>query len=109
MAKQALAYQTEWPIRVPQSLAGQTAVVIRRDGTRRAIRFGADVRLSRETDRQPSALWPVVEGHIEGGESGFDSDEDRDLELSDGTLFRIWFSYQTFFFAVEPQLPASWR
>jgi hypothetical protein len=87
-----------------QSLAGQTATVIQRNGTRKEIRFGRDVRLRREGSRPPgttASLQPVVEGHIDASEMAFDP-EDQQLVLGDGTIFRITFSYQNFFFAVEP-------
>ncbi|MFP5228719.1 MAG: hypothetical protein ACLGXA_13940 [Acidobacteriota bacterium] len=100
----AETYRAEWEMRPVLSLAGQTATVIQRNGTRKQIRFGRDVRLRREGARPPGAtavLQPVVEGHIETAESAFDP-EDQQIVLSDGSTFRITFSYQSFFFAVEP-------
>jgi len=91
-------------MRPVQSLAGQTATVIQRDGTRKEIRFGRDVRLRREGSRPPgtaAAIQPVVEGHVDATEMFFDP-EDQQLILSDGSVFRITFSHQNFFFAVEP-------
>ncbi len=91
-------------MRPVQSLAGQTATVIQRDGTRKEIRFGRDVRLRREGARPPGTttnLQPVVEGHVDPKENAFDP-EDQHLVLGDGSVFRITFSYQSFFFAVEP-------
>lgn len=91
-------------MRPVQSLAGQTATVIQRDGTRKQIRFGRDVRLRREGARPPgttAVLQPVVEGHVDANEGTFDPD-DHQLILNDGSIFRITFSYQSFFFAVEP-------
>ena len=104
MAEVAVTYRAEWEPRQTESLAGQTAIVIQRDGTRKAIRFGRDVRLRREGARPPGTtamLQPVVEGHIEPSERGF-VPEDQHLVLSDGSVFRITFSYESFFFAVEP-------
>ena len=104
MAQVAGTYWAEWELRQTQSLAGQTATVIQRDGTRKEIRFGRDVRLRREGARPPgttSVLQPVVEGHLDTAEQAFDPD-DHHLILSDGSVFRITFSYQSFFFAVEP-------
>lgn len=91
-------------MRPVQSLAGQTATVIQRSGAQKQIRFGRDVRLRREGSRPPGItthLQPVVEGHVEAAEHSFDA-EDQQLILSDGSVFRITFSYQSFFFAVEP-------
>jgi hypothetical protein len=91
-------------MRPVQSLAGQSATVIQRNGTRKQIRFGRDVRLRREGSRPPgttAALQPVVEGHLDADETAFEP-EDMQLILSDGSIFRITFSYQNFFFAVEP-------
>jgi len=68
MAEVAGTYPAEWQPRQGQSLAGQTATVIQRDGTRKLIRFGRDVRLRREGARPPgttSFLQPVIEGHID--------------------------------------------
>jgi hypothetical protein len=104
MAEVAETYRAEWEMRPVQSLAGQTATVIQRNGTRKQIRFGRDVRLRREGARPPgtsAALQPVVEGHVDANEIAFDP-EDQQLVLSDGSVFRITFSYQNFFFAVEP-------
>lgn len=104
MAQVATTYPTQWPPRQGESLAGQTATVIQRDGTRKQIRFGRDVRLRREGARPPgtaAALQPVVEGHLDASDTVFNT-EDHQLILSDGSVFRITFSYQTFFFAVEP-------
>jgi hypothetical protein len=104
MAQVATTYPTQWPPRQGESLAGQTATVVQRDGTRKQIRFGRDVRLRREGARPPgttAALQPVVEGHLDTGDTAFNT-EDHQLILSDGSVFRITFSYQTFFFAVEP-------
>jgi hypothetical protein len=111
MAEVAGTYQAEWEPRQAQSLAGQTAIVIQRDGTRKQIRFGRDVRLRREGARPPGStavLQPVVEGHVDASERGFDP-EDQQLVLSDGSVFRITFSYQSFFFAVEPLLSSRTR
>jgi hypothetical protein len=91
-------------MRPVQSLAGQTATVIQRNGTRKEVRFGRDVRLRREGARPPgttAVLQPVVEGHVDANDIAFDP-EDQQLILSDGSVFRITFSYQNFFFAVEP-------
>ena len=104
MAEVAVTYRAEWEPRHAESLAGQTAVVIQRDGTRKAIRFGRDVRLRREGARPPgttATLQPVVEGHIDPSDRAF-VPEDQHLVLSDGSVFRITFSYESFFFAVEP-------
>jgi hypothetical protein len=104
MAGVAETHLAEWQPREAQSLAGQMATVIQRDGTRKEIRFGADVRLRRGGGRPPGAstiLQPVVEGHLAPSERGFDPD-DQQLVLRDGSVFRISFSYRGFFFAVEP-------
>jgi hypothetical protein len=104
MTEIAQTWRAEWEMRPVQSLAGQTAIVIQRNGARRQIRFGRDVRLRREGSRPPGTtapLQPVVEGHVEATEWTFDP-EDQQLVLSDGSVFRITFSYQSFFFAVEP-------
>lgn len=104
MTEIAGTYRAEWEMRQVLSLAGQTATVIQHNGTRKQIRFGRDVRLRREGARLPgttTALQPVVEGHLDGTQKGFDP-EDQHLLLSDGSMFRITFSYETFFFAVEP-------
>jgi hypothetical protein len=104
MAQVAETYRAEWEMRPVQSLAGQTATVIQRNGTRKEIQFGRDVKLRREGSRPPgtnAALQPVVEGHIDTSEMVF-VPEDQQLILSDGSVFRITFSYQNFFFAVEP-------
>lgn len=104
MAEVAAIYPAEWQSRQAQSLAGQTATVIQRDGTRKMIRFGSDVRLKRGSVRPPglgSFLQPVIEGHLDAAESAFEP-EDQQLVLSDGSVFGISFSYQSFFFAVEP-------
>lgn len=104
MADVATTWRAEWEMRPVQSLAGQTATVIQRDGTRKEIRFGRDVRLRREGARPPGTtthLQPVVEGHVEPNDNAFDP-EDQHLVLGDGSVFRITFSYQSFFFAVEP-------
>ena len=109
MAEVAGTYQAEWEPRQAQSLAGQSATVIQRDGTRKEIRFGRDVRLRREGARPPgttAVLQPVVEGHVEPAGWAFDP-EDQHLVLSDGSVFRITFSYQSFFFAVEPLMSRS--
>jgi hypothetical protein len=109
MAEVAGTYRAEWEPRQAQSLAGQSATVIQRDGTRKEIRFGRDVRLRREGARPPgttAVLQPVVEGHVEPPGKAFDP-EDQHLVLSDGSVFRITFSYQSFFFAVEPLLSRS--
>jgi hypothetical protein len=106
MAEVAGTYPAEWQPRQGQSLAGQTATVVQRDGTRKLIRFGRDVRLRREGARPPgtaSFLQPVIQGHVEVSEGAFEP-EDQQLVLSDGRVFRISFSYQSFFFAVEPLL-----
>jgi len=105
MAEVAGTSWTQWqqpPL--GESLAGQTATVIQRDGTRKQILFGSDVRLRREGGRPPGTtakLQPVVEGHLAASELGFDP-EDQHLVLNDGSVFRITFSYRSFFFAVEP-------
>ncbi|HUB17197.1 MAG TPA: hypothetical protein VL990_01095 [Acidobacteriaceae bacterium] len=86
------------------SLAGQSATVVQRDGTRKQIRFGRDVRLRREGSRPPGSaavLQPVIEGHVDANEKTF-VPEDHQLILSDGSVFRITFSFESFFFAVEP-------
>ncbi len=104
MAEVAATWPADWEPVVAQSLAGQKATVIQRDGTRREIRFGSDVRLRHGGARPPgtvAVLQPVVEGHVDGGGGAFDAD-DQQLILSDGSIFRITFSYQSFFFAVEP-------
>jgi hypothetical protein len=104
MAEVAGTYPAEWQPRQGQSLAGQTATVIQRDGTRKLIRFGRDVRLRREGARPPgttSFLQPVIEGHIDCSERAFEPD-DQQLVLDDGSVFRISFSYRSFFFAIEP-------
>jgi hypothetical protein len=104
MTEVAQTWQAEWEIRPTQSLAGQTAIVIQRDGLRKQIRFGRDVRLRREGSRPPgttATLQPVVEGHLDAGDSFF-VPEDQQLVLNDGSIFRITFSYRNFFFAVEP-------
>jgi hypothetical protein len=104
MSQVAGTYQAEWEPREAQSLAGQTATVIQRDGTRKEIRFGADVRLRRGGGRPPGTttiLQPVVEGHLATSEGAF-VPEDQQLVLQDGSVFRISFSYQSFFFAIEP-------
>ena len=103
MAQVAGTYPSDWEPQA-QSLAGQTATVIQRDGTRKEIRFGSDVRLRRGGARPPGTigvLQPVVEGHLASNERGFDPD-DQHLVLNDGSIFRITFSYETFFFAIEP-------
>jgi len=103
MAEIATTWPADWEP-LAQSLAGQKATVIQRDGTRKEIRFGSDVRLRRGGARPPgtaAVLQPVVEGHVDGGGVNFDAD-DQQLVLSDGSIFRITFSYQSFFFAVEP-------
>lgn len=104
MADVATIGPAEWEMRPAQSLAGQTATVIQRNGVRKQIRFGRDVRLRREGARPPGItthLQPVVEGHVDADNTLFDP-EDQHLILSDGSVFRITFSYQSFFFAVEP-------
>lgn len=109
MTEVAGTYQAEWESRQALSLAGQSATVIQRDGTRKEIRFGRDVRLRREGARPPgttTVLQPVVEGHVDASEKAFDP-EDQHLVLSDGSVFRITFSYQSFFFAVEPMVSRS--
>ncbi|HEX4311532.1 MAG TPA: hypothetical protein VHZ25_15990 [Acidobacteriaceae bacterium] len=109
MAEVAGTYQAEWEPRQAKSLAGQSATVIQRDGTRKEIRFGRDVRLRREGARPPgttAVLQPVVEGHLDANGKAFDP-EDQHLVLSDGSIFRITFAYQSFFFAVEPLLSRS--
>lgn len=101
MAQVAETYPADWEPQA-QSLAGQVATVIQRDGTRKEIRFASDVRLRRGGARPPgtnTVLQPVVEGHVDA--AAFDA-EDQQLILSDGSIFRITFSYQSFFFAVEP-------
>jgi hypothetical protein len=104
MAEVAGTYPAEWQQRQAQSLAGQTATVVQRDGTRKQIRFGRDVQLRREGARPPgttSVLQPVIEGHIDAAERAFEP-EDQQLVLDDGSVFRISFSYRSFFFAIEP-------
>ena len=104
MSQVAGTYQSEWQASQVHSLAGQTATVIQRDGTRKEIRFGAVVRLRRGGGPPPGTttiLQPVVEGHLAPSERGFEP-EDQQLELRDGSVFRISFSYQSFFFAIEP-------
>lgn len=104
MADVAATYPAAWHPGQGQSLAGQTATVVQRDGTRKEVRFGRDVRLRRGGAKPPgtyAALQPVVEGHIDAADPAFDP-EDQHLILDDGSTFRITFSYQTFFFAVEP-------
>jgi hypothetical protein len=103
MSQVAVTYRAEWQPQA-QSLAGQTATVIQRDGTRKEIRFGSDVRLRRGGGRPPGTatiVQPVVEGHLAASEKAFDP-EDQQLVLNDGSVFRISFSYQSFFFAIEP-------
>ena len=102
-AQVAETYPADWEPQA-QSLAGQRATVIQRDGTRKEIRFGSDVRLRRGGARPPgttTVLQPVVEGHVDSTGNAFNAD-DQQLILSDGSIFRITFSYQSFFFAVEP-------
>jgi len=104
MAEVAATYPAAWQFGQGMSLAGQTATVVQRDGTRKEIRFGRDVRLRRGGARPPgtnAVLQPVVEGHIDASDKAFDP-EDQHLILKDGSTFRITFSHQTFFFAVEP-------
>lgn len=104
MTQIAATYETEWPTRTAQSLAGQIATVIQRDGTRKAIRLGSDVHLRPEGGHPTgtaSILRPIVEGHLEATEPEFDV-EDQDLVLGDGSTFRISFSHRTFFFAIAP-------
>jgi len=104
MTQIAATYEAEWPTRTTQSLAGQSATVIQRNGTRKAIRLGSDVHL-RPEGGQPMgtarALRPVVEGHLEATEPPFDP-EDQDLVLGDGSVFRISFSHRSFFYAIAP-------
>jgi hypothetical protein len=103
-AEVAGTYPAEWQTRQAMSLAGQTATVIQRDGTRKEIRFGRDVRLRRQGARppgSPTVLQPVVEGHLEDNDKSF-GPEDQQLVLNDGSVFRISFCYRSFFFAVEP-------
>ena len=105
MAQIAIDYQTEWQKRESTSLAGQTATVVHRNGSRKLVRLGPDVKLRRENRGQTGAtalLHPVVEGHLDPTENNFDP-EDENLILSDGSVFRISFSHRNFFFAVEPQ------
>jgi hypothetical protein len=109
MAEMAEVWRAEWEMRPVLSLAGQTATVVQRNGTRKQIRFGRDVRLRREGSRPPgtsAVLQPVVEGHIDATGNAFDQD-DYQLILNDGSVFRITFSYQSFFFAVEPLAPKT--
>jgi len=104
MSQVAGTYQAEWQPSEMQSLAGQTATVIQRDGSRKEIRFGSDVRMRRGGGRPPGTttiLQPVIEGHLASSEKGFEP-EDQQLVLNDGSVFRISFSYQSFFFAIEP-------
>lgn len=103
MAQIATTWQAEWQPRQSESLAGQTATIIHRDGSRKEIKFGSDVRLRRQGERQMGTpiIRPIVEGHLENGEKLFDP-EDQDIQLGDGSLFRISFSHRGFFFAVEP-------
>lgn len=100
----AATYEAEWPTRQVQSLAGQLATVIQRDGTRKPIRLGSDVHLRPEGGHHMGTAAiprPVVEGHLEPTEPGFDAD-DQDLVLGDGSVFRISFSHRTFFYAIAP-------
>ena len=75
--------------RQAQSLAGQTATVMQRDGTRKLIRFGRDVRLRRDGVRPPGTtrvLQPVIEGHIDSSERAFEPD---DQQLGAGRRQRV--------------------
>jgi hypothetical protein len=104
MTRIAATYQAEWTSRPSQSLAGQYATVVQRDGTHKAIRFGSDVQLRPEGGRHlgmARVLRPIVEGHLDAADHVFDP-EDRDLILSDGRVFRISFSHRSFFFAIAP-------
>lgn len=104
MSQIAATWPAAWPARPSQSLAGQSATVVQRDGSRRVIRFGSDVQLRPSGSRPSGAAsvpLPVVEGHLDAGQHVFDP-EDRDLVLRDGSVFRICFSHQSFFFAIAP-------
>ncbi len=102
MAQTLEAVQAEWKARESNSLAGQIATIVNRNGSRKQVRFGPDVKLRRESRGQvagASLLHPVVEGHIESAERKLDP-EDQDLVLSDGSVFRISYTHDSFFFAV---------
>ncbi len=104
MAAIAESYQTTWQPHEAESLAGQSATVVHRDGSRKQVILGRDVKLRRERERlsgRPAILRPIVEGHIETSERAFEP-EDEDLILSDGSMFRISFSHGNFFFAIQP-------
>jgi len=104
MAAIAECYQTTWQPQEAESLAGQTATVVHRDGSRKQVILGRDVKLRRERERlsgRPAILRPIVEGHIDAAERAFEP-EDEDLILSDGSMFRISFSHGNFFFAIQP-------
>jgi hypothetical protein len=104
MSQIASTWQAEWVTRPTQSLAGQYATVVQRDGTHKPIRFGPDVQLRPEGGQHVGTapiLRPIVEGHLDTAEATFDP-EDRDLILSDGSTFRISFSHRSFFFAIAP-------
>lgn len=104
MTQIASTYQAEWASRPSRSLAGQYATVVQRDGTHKPIRFGSDVQLRPEGGRHQGmarVLRPIVEGHLDTADHVFDP-EDRDLILSDGSVFRISFSHRSFFFAIAP-------
>lgn len=104
MAQILEAYEAIAEKQLAESLAGQTATVIHRDGTRKEIRFGKDVLLRREGGRHHGTIpvaRPIVEGHLESSQGGLDP-EDRELVLNDGSVFTISFSHKSFFFAIEP-------
>jgi hypothetical protein len=104
MAAIAECFETTTQPGEAESLAGQSATVVHRDGSRKQVRLGRDVKLRRERERlsgRPAILRPIVEGHIDAGERAFEP-EDEDLILSDGSMFRISFSHGNFFFAIQP-------
>lgn len=98
----AATYPADWPIQHSHSLAGQTATVVQRDGSRRAIRFASDVQFH-HVGSTP-ILQPVVEGHLDGAAGPFHP-EDRELVLCDGTIFRLFIAQSSFFFAIAPVAP----
>lgn len=104
MAAIAESYQTEWQAREAQSLAGQIVTIVHRNGSRKEVTLGSDVKLRRERERrsgEAAVLRPIVEGHLAASERALDP-EDQDLILSDGSTFRISFSNGSFFFAIQP-------
>lgn len=94
----ASTYESPWQPR-SHSLAGQSATIIQRDGSRRAIRFASDVQFH-HIGATP-ILQPVIEGHVDAGGEAF-CPEDRELVLGDGMVFRIFIAQQSFFFAIAP-------